>query len=133
MALGVEGRPEVHLEQVGERRYVLALAGSRTSRESREADEADDGGRGGLLGLQIPNIQGHNGQPEDVAKLVSFLVSDDAAFITGAWPGHSLPAFLLIVCIAHARISFRSLVVCRSISEFLLDRCSDMMYSTSAV
>ncbi|KAI0687070.1 acetoin reductase family protein [Earliella scabrosa] len=31
----------------------------------------------------IPNIQGHNGQPEDVAKLVSFLVSDDAAFITG--------------------------------------------------
>ena len=29
---------------------------------------------------------GRNGHPEDVAKLVSFLVSDDAAFITGKWP-----------------------------------------------
>ncbi|KAI0642833.1 acetoin reductase family protein [Trametes meyenii] len=29
------------------------------------------------------NAVGRNGQPEDVAKLVSFLVSDDAAFITG--------------------------------------------------
>ncbi|KAI0747483.1 acetoin reductase family protein [Fomes fomentarius] len=31
----------------------------------------------------IPNILGRNAQPEDIAKLVSFLVSDDAAFITG--------------------------------------------------
>ncbi|KAI0746778.1 acetoin reductase family protein [Daedaleopsis nitida] len=29
------------------------------------------------------NVLGRNGKPEDVAKLVSFLVSDDAAFITG--------------------------------------------------
>ena len=35
---------------------------------------------------QFTNILGRNGQPEDVAKLVSFLVSDDAAFITGKWP-----------------------------------------------
>ena len=32
---------------------------------------------------QFTNLLGRNGQPEDVAKLVSFLVSDDAAFITG--------------------------------------------------
>ena len=36
--------------------------------------------------MQFTNILGRNGQPEDVAKLVSFLVSDDAAFITGKWP-----------------------------------------------
>ena len=35
--------------------------------------------------MQFTNILGRNGQPEDVAKLVSFLVSDDAAFITGKW------------------------------------------------
>ncbi|KAI0775621.1 acetoin reductase family protein [Trametes elegans] len=29
------------------------------------------------------SVLGRNGQPEDVAKLVSFLVSDDSAFITG--------------------------------------------------
>ena len=30
------------------------------------------------------SLLGRNGKPEDVAKLVSFLVSDDSAFITGA-------------------------------------------------
>ena len=30
------------------------------------------------------NLLGRNGQPEDVAKLVSWLVSDEAAFVTGA-------------------------------------------------
>ena len=30
------------------------------------------------------SVLGRNGHPEDVAKLVSFLVSDDSAFITGA-------------------------------------------------
>ncbi|KAI0687072.1 hypothetical protein C8Q76DRAFT_803765 [Earliella scabrosa] len=37
----------------------------------------------GTWSNSFTNILGRNGQPEDVAKLVSFLVSDDAAFITG--------------------------------------------------
>ena len=37
------------------------------------------------VGLQFNSLSalGRNGHPEDVAKLVSFLVSDDAAFVTG--------------------------------------------------
>ena len=45
---------------------------------------------------QFTNILGRNGQPEDVAKLVSFLVSDDAAFITGKWPDLLSPRSALI-------------------------------------
>ncbi|RDX44126.1 acetoin reductase family protein [Lentinus brumalis] len=39
----------------------------------------------GTWSNSFSNLLGRNGQPEDVAKLVSFLVSDDAAFITGEW------------------------------------------------
>lgn len=37
------------------------------------------------------SVLGRNGQPEDVAKLVSFLVSDDASFITGTYYSHHTP------------------------------------------
>ncbi|RDX44125.1 NAD(P)-binding protein [Lentinus brumalis] len=42
------------------------------------------------------NVLGRNEQPEDVAKLVTFLVSDDAAFITGEWSREIAVATVLI-------------------------------------
>ena len=49
---------------------------------------------------------GRNGQPEDVARLVAFLVSDDASFITG----ESVPADVLI---GYGREGVRLTRLCR--------------------
>ena len=45
------------------------------------------------------NLLGRNGQPEDVAKLVSWLVSDEAAFVTGKlWASAFVCPRPLITC-----------------------------------
>ena len=55
-----------------------------TYKKSVGVSEAMCGGRlTTRITTQFTNLLGRDGQPEDVAKLVSFLVSDDAALITG--------------------------------------------------
>jgi NAD(P)-dependent dehydrogenase (short-subunit alcohol dehydrogenase family) len=51
---------------------------------SREYVDAADDPEAARRQLLAPNLIARHGQPEEVAKLVCFLASDDAAFITGA-------------------------------------------------